>query len=181
MALSDARLLAPVQPPTVRDFWVFEQHIEGVRMGRSGDEPVPAIWYESLFCYFSNPHAVNGTGTEIPVPPGCVDLDFELEVAAVIGRPVDTSARRGGLRALRATRSSTIGRRVISSWPRCGSGLGICKGKDFANTLGPWIVTADELESPGTVTGSTSTCAPSSTIARSVTTRWPTWRGASRS
>jgi 2-keto-4-pentenoate hydratase/2-oxohepta-3-ene-1,7-dioic acid hydratase in catechol pathway len=105
VALSEARLLAPVQPPTVRDFSVFEQHIEGVRMGRSGDEPVPAVWYESLFCYFSNPHAVNGPGTEISVPPGCVDLDFELEVAAVIGHlqgqglrqhpgPVDRDRRR---------------------------------------------------------------------------------------
>lgn len=148
VALSNARLLAPVQPPTVRDFSVFEQHIEGVRMRRSGDEPVPAIWYESLFCYFSNPHAVNGPGTEIPVPPGCVDLDFELEVAAVIGRP------GSNLRPDEAG-SHIAGYTIFNDWSardlqlaEMRLGLGICKGKDFANTLGPWIVTADELESP---------------------------------
>ena len=143
--------------------------------------PVPAIWYESPFCYFSNPHAVNGPGNEIPVPPGCVDLDFELEVAAVIGRP------GSNLRPDEAG-SHIAGYTIFNDWSardlqlaEMRLGLGICKGKDFANTLGPWIVTADELESTGTVTGSTSTCAPSSTIARSVTTRWPTWRGASTS
>jgi 2-keto-4-pentenoate hydratase/2-oxohepta-3-ene-1,7-dioic acid hydratase in catechol pathway len=147
VALSEARLLAPVQPPTVRDFSVFEQHIEGVRMGRSGDEPVPAVWYESLFCYFSNPHAVNGPGTEISVPPGCVDLDFELEVAAVIGRP------GSNLRPEEAG-AHIAGYTIFNDWSardlqlaEMRLGLGICKGKDFANTLGPWIVTADELES----------------------------------
>ena len=60
-------------------------------------------------------------------------------------------------------------------------GLGFCKAKDFANTLGPWIVTADELERFRTGTGSTSTCARASTAASSATTRSPTWRGASRS
>src|ERR687887_2412781 len=85
--LAEARLLAPIQPPTIRDFTVFEQHIEAVRFGIAPDDPVPAVWYESPFCYFTNPHAVNGPGAAIAVPPGCVDLDFELEVAAVIGRP----------------------------------------------------------------------------------------------
>jgi 2-keto-4-pentenoate hydratase/2-oxohepta-3-ene-1,7-dioic acid hydratase in catechol pathway len=144
--LGEASLLAPVQPPTVRDFSVFEQHIEGVRMGRFPDQPVPAVWYESLFCYFSNPHAVNGPGAEIPVPPGCVDLDFELEVAAVIGRP------GSNLRPEDAG-AHIAGYTIFNDWSardlqlaEMQLGLGICKGKDFANTLGPWIVTADELE-----------------------------------
>lgn len=146
MALAEARLLAPVQPPTVRDFSVFEQHIEGVRMGRTPDEPVPAIWYESPFCYFSNPHAVNGPGAEIPVPPGCVDLDFELEVAAVIGRPgtnlppEDAAAHIAGYTIFNDWSARDL------QFAEMRLGLGICKGKDFANTLGPWIVTADELE-----------------------------------
>ena len=145
VALAEAQLLAPVQPPTVRDFSVFEQHIEGVRIGRT-DEPVPAVWYESLFCYFSNPHAVNGPGAEIPVPPGCVDLDFELEVAAVIGQP------GSNLRPEDAA-AHIAGYTIFNDWSardlqlaEMRLGLGICKGKDFANTLGPWIVTADELE-----------------------------------
>lgn len=146
VALSECRLLAPVQPPTVRDFSVFEQHIEGVRMGISPDAAVPEVWYESPFCYFSNPHAVNGPGAEIHVPPGCVDLDLELEVATVIGRP-GTNIRPDEASAYIA------GYTIFNDWSardlqfaEMRLGLGICKGKDFANTLGPWIVTADELE-----------------------------------
>src|SRR4051812_12443100 len=75
LAVADARMLAPVQPTTVRDFSVFEQHIEGVIKNQSPDAEVPPSWYESPFCYFSNPHAVTGANDEIPVPPGCVDLD----------------------------------------------------------------------------------------------------------
>ncbi|MFJ4815020.1 fumarylacetoacetate hydrolase family protein [Streptomyces sp. NPDC088801] len=44
-----------------------------------------------LFCHFSNPHAVNGPGARIPMPPGCVDFDFELEAGVVLGRRVATS------------------------------------------------------------------------------------------
>ena len=87
LPLSEARLLAPVIPPTIRDFSVFEQHIEGVIKDANPDATVPAVWYESPFCYFTNPNAVTGPGDEIPVPPGCRRLDLELEVAAVIGRP----------------------------------------------------------------------------------------------
>jgi 2-keto-4-pentenoate hydratase/2-oxohepta-3-ene-1,7-dioic acid hydratase in catechol pathway len=146
VALSQARLLAPVQPATVRDFSVFEQHTEGVRLYRDPHATVPEIWYESPFCYFSNPHAVNGPGDPVAVPPGCVDLDFELEVAAVIGRP-------GSNLAPEDAGAHIAGYTIFNDWSardlqlaEMRLGLGICKGKDFANTLGPWIVTADELE-----------------------------------
>jgi 2-keto-4-pentenoate hydratase/2-oxohepta-3-ene-1,7-dioic acid hydratase in catechol pathway len=144
--LADVRLLAPIQPPTIRDFTVFEQHIEGVRLGIAPDDPVPAVWHESPFCYFTNPHALNGPGAEIAVPPGCVDLDFELEVAAVIGRP-GTNLRPEDAGA------HIAGYLIFNDWSardlqlaEMRLGLGPCKGKDFANTLGPWIVTSDELE-----------------------------------
>lgn len=146
LALAGVRLLAPVTPVTVRDFSVFEQHIEGIRMGHDPDAQVPAVWYEAPFCYFSNPHAVNGDGAEIPVPPGCVDLDLELEVAAIIGRP-------GADLTPEEARGHIAGYTIFNDWSardlqqaEMRLGLGICKGKDFANTLGPWIVTADELE-----------------------------------
>jgi 2-keto-4-pentenoate hydratase/2-oxohepta-3-ene-1,7-dioic acid hydratase in catechol pathway len=144
--LAGARLLAPVQPPTVRDFSVFEQHTEGVRLGRTPHEAIPPIWYESPFCYFSNPHAVNGPGATVAMPPGCVDLDFELEVAAVIGRP-------GSNLRPEDAHAHIAGYTIFNDWSardlqfaEMRLGLGICKGKDFANTLGPWIVTPDELE-----------------------------------
>jgi 2-keto-4-pentenoate hydratase/2-oxohepta-3-ene-1,7-dioic acid hydratase in catechol pathway len=130
----------------MRDFMVFEQHVEGARMGRFPDKPVPDIWYGSPFCYFTNPHALTGPDDEIAVPPGCKDLDLELEVAAVIGRP-GTNLRPD------EARGHIAGYTIFNDWSardlqmaEMALGLGPCKGKDFANTLGPWIVTADELE-----------------------------------
>jgi 2-keto-4-pentenoate hydratase/2-oxohepta-3-ene-1,7-dioic acid hydratase in catechol pathway len=142
--LSEVRLLAPIEPPSIRDFSVFEQHIEGIMIGQGGS--VPDTWYRSPFCYFSNPGAVTGPGDEIPVPPGCRDLDLELEVAVIIGR-----AGRDLTPAQAA--DHIAGYTIFNDWSardlqfeEMKLGLGICKGKDFANTLGPWIVTPDELE-----------------------------------
>lgn len=142
--LDGAQLLAPVDPPSIRDFSVFEQHVEGIMLGQGSS--VPESWYESPFCYFSNPGAVTGPGENIPVPPGCNDLDFELEVAVVVGRAG---------RNLRPEEASAYiaGYTIFNDWSardlqfaEMKMGLGICKGKDFSNTLGPWVVTPDELE-----------------------------------
>jgi 2-keto-4-pentenoate hydratase/2-oxohepta-3-ene-1,7-dioic acid hydratase in catechol pathway len=146
LPLGEVRLLAPVVPPTMRDFSVFEQHIEGVIKDANADATVPPVWYESPFCYFTNPNAVTGPGDEIPVPPGCRRLDLELEVAAVIGR--------SGRDLIPGTAGEHIaGYTIFNDWSardlqmaEMRLGLGMCKGKDFANTLGPWIVTPDELE-----------------------------------
>jgi 2-keto-4-pentenoate hydratase/2-oxohepta-3-ene-1,7-dioic acid hydratase in catechol pathway len=144
--LDQVRLLAPVKPPTIRDFIVFEQHIEGVRKFGNPEATVPDVWYASPFCYFTNPHALSGPGDEIPVPPGCTALDLELEVAAVIGRA-------GTNLTPEQAREHIAGYTIFNDWSardlqgaEMKLGLGPCKGKDFANTLGPWIVTADELE-----------------------------------
>ena len=146
LPLADVRLRAPLDPPTMRDFSVFEQHMEGVRKNFDPNATVPEVWYASPFCYFTNPHAVTGPDDEIPVPPGCQQLDLELEVAAVIGRP------GRDLTPQRAT-EHIAGYTIFNDWSardlqraEMALGLGMCKGKDFANTLGPWIVTPDELE-----------------------------------
>ncbi|HTU28756.1 MAG TPA: fumarylacetoacetate hydrolase family protein [Solirubrobacteraceae bacterium] len=144
--LTEIRLLAPIVPPTIRDFSVFEQHIAGVIRNTRPDATVPDVFYESPFCYFTNPHALTGPGDEIAVPPGCERLDLELEVAAVIGTAGrDLSPERAG--------AHIAGYTIFNDWSardlqmaEMRLGLGTCKGKDFANTLGPWIVTADELE-----------------------------------
>ena len=144
--LDDAALLAPVEPPTIRDFSVFEQHISGVIMDANPEATVPPVWYESPFCYFTNPNALTGPGEDIPVPPGCGRLDLELEVGAVIGRS-------GRNLAPGEAGECIAGYTIFNDWSardlqmaEMKLGLGMCKGKDFANTLGPWIVTADELE-----------------------------------
>src|SRR5262245_42747869 len=82
--LADVRLLAPVlHPPTVRDFYAFEQHVATATAARG--RHVPAEWYEIPVFYFSNPAAIYGPDEEIPYPEGTEELDYELEVAAVIG------------------------------------------------------------------------------------------------
>ncbi|HJS97345.1 MAG TPA: fumarylacetoacetate hydrolase family protein [Solirubrobacteraceae bacterium] len=144
--LADVTLKAPVEPPTIRDFSVFEQHMEGVRKNLDPNATVPEVWIASPFCYFSNPHALTGPNDEIPVPPGCTDLDLELEVAAVIGK-AGTNIEPD------EAADHIAGYTIFNDWSardlqiaEMALGLGICKGKDFANTLGPWIVTPDELD-----------------------------------
>jgi len=82
--LADVRLKAPVlHPPSVRDFNVFEEHAKQARDLRGQD--LPPEWYERPAFYFSNPAAIHGPNDEIPYPAGTQELDYELEVAAVIG------------------------------------------------------------------------------------------------
>ena len=144
LALSDVRLLAPIEPPSIRDFSVFEAHIEGIVMGEGRN--VPDRWYEGPFCYFSNPHAITGPGDEIEIPPASERLDLELEVAAIIGRA-------GRNLTVEGAGAHIAGYTIFNDWSardhaidEMRLGLGFCKAKDFANTLGPWIVTADEFE-----------------------------------
>jgi 2-keto-4-pentenoate hydratase/2-oxohepta-3-ene-1,7-dioic acid hydratase in catechol pathway len=144
IALADVRLLPPLRPPTVRDFMTFERHVEGVAHG-FGDT-VPAAWYAEPVFYFTNPYAVIGAHDEVPVPPGCRTFDFELEVAAVVGRS-------GHDLTPEQAREHIVGYTLFNDWTardlqrfEMQVKLGPSKGKDSATTLGPWLVTADELE-----------------------------------
>ncbi|MEU2265755.1 fumarylacetoacetate hydrolase family protein [Streptomyces olindensis] len=146
--VSEVRLLPPLQPPTVRDFVTFEEHVEGVRrsVDGAGVGGVPEAWYDAPTFYFTNPYAVIGAHDDVPVPPGSAVLDFELEVAAVIGR-------EGRDLTPEQARDHIIGYTVFNDWSardlqsrEMQVRLGPCKGKDTATTLGPYLVTADELE-----------------------------------
>ena len=82
--LADVHLRAPVlRPPSVRDFYGFEQHVRTARRRRGVD--VPAEWYELPVFYFSNTASIYGPDDDVPYPDGTAELDYELEVAAVIG------------------------------------------------------------------------------------------------
>jgi 2-keto-4-pentenoate hydratase/2-oxohepta-3-ene-1,7-dioic acid hydratase in catechol pathway len=147
VALADVRLLAPVQPASIRDFSVFEQHVEGTGKVIYGEAAeVPAAWYERPAFYFSNPHSLTGPDVEIAAPPGSNRLDLELEIAAVISRPAsnvspdDACACIGGFTIFNDWSARDFSQRE-ARLP-----FGFHKAKDFANTLGPWIVTPDELE-----------------------------------
>ncbi|GAA4910345.1 2-keto-4-pentenoate hydratase/2-oxohepta-3-ene-1,7-dioic acid hydratase in catechol pathway [Actinomycetospora succinea] len=142
--LSAVHLLAPVQPGTLRDYITFEEHLEG-SLKLLGRTAPPPEWYEQPVFYFSNTNAVIGPDEPVAVPPGCRRLDFELELAAVIGKPGrDLTPEQAA--------DHIAGYTLFNDWsardlmpPVIPVGLGPVKGKDFANTLGPWIVTADEL------------------------------------
>jgi fumarylacetoacetate (FAA) hydrolase len=145
VCLGALTLLPPVpRPPSFRDFYAFEQHVMKAR-NRRGRAMVPE-WYDFPVFYFSNPAAMVGPGAGVAAPPGCRELDFELEVAAVVGRPArDLDARRA--------ESVVAGYCVLNDWSardlqraEMKVGLGPAKGKDFATGLGPWLVTPDELE-----------------------------------
>ncbi|MFD3733041.1 fumarylacetoacetate hydrolase family protein [Streptomyces sp. NPDC058632] len=144
--VSRVRLLPPLQPASVRDFVTFEEHVEGVRRSVDGVAGVPEQWYAAPTFYFTNPHAIYGHQDGIPMPPGSTVLDFELEVGAVIGR-------EGRDLTPEQAHDHIVGYTVFNDWSardlqgaEMKVGLGPCKGKDTATALGPYLVTADELE-----------------------------------
>ncbi|MBF4551617.1 fumarylacetoacetate hydrolase family protein [Pseudoclavibacter sp. VKM Ac-2888] len=147
-SVSDVELLAPIEAPSVRDFVAFEEHVEGVVKSIDGDSGVVAEWYDAPTFYFTNPHSLVGSGASIR-PPVTERLDFELEVAVIVGA-VDVS---DGANLDEASAAGHVfGYSVFNDWSardiqsrEMKVRLGPCKGKDFAATLGPWIVTADEL------------------------------------
>ena len=129
------RLLAPVQrPPSVRDFYAFEQHVKNAR-AVTGRGEVPPEWYELPAFYFSNPAAIYGPDDEIPYPEGTEKLDYELECAVVIG----ADGAIGGFTVMNDWSARDLQRKEMAI------GLGPAKGKDFATSLGPVLVTPDEL------------------------------------
>ena len=145
--LAEARLLAPVtEPPSIRDFYAFEQHVRTAR-SRRGLEMHPD-WYELPIFYFSNPAAVLGPGDQVAAPPRSAELDYELEVACVLGhgganlRLEDADQAIAGFMVMNDWSARDIQRREMAL------SLGPAEGKDFATSLGPTLVTAAEF-APG--------------------------------
>jgi 2-keto-4-pentenoate hydratase/2-oxohepta-3-ene-1,7-dioic acid hydratase in catechol pathway len=146
-AYDEADLLLPYRPPSVRDFVTFESHVEGVRRSVDNASGVPEAWYDAPTFYFTNPHALYGPGAAIPRPVTCRALDFELEVGVVLGSG-------GSSLSLAGAEDAIFGYTIVNDWSardlqsrEMQVGLGPAKGKDFATSIGPWIVTADELPS----------------------------------
>lgn len=145
-ALDEVVLLAPIpDPPTLRDFYAFEQHVKTGRAKR-GLEMLPE-WYEIPTFYFSNTSEISGPEATMPYPLGCQELDFELEIACVIGR-------EGKNIALEEAADYIAGYTIMNDWSArdfqrkdMRLSLGPGKGKDFATSLGPCLVTPDELAS----------------------------------
>ena len=144
LAFEEVQLLSPIpEPPSVRDFYAFEQHVKSARAKR-GLDMIPE-WYEIPIFYFTNNSEIYGHNQPVPYPVGSNELDIELEIACVIGRdgkdiPVEEAA------------SYIAGYTIMNDWSArdfqrkdMKLNLGPGKGKDFATSFGPWLVTSDEL------------------------------------
>lgn len=144
--LAGVRLRAPLRPASVRDFVAFEEHVEGVRRSIDGAEGVDEAWYDAPTFYFTNPHAILGPDETVPFPAACGARDLELEVAVIV-------SKAGRSLSVAQARDHVFGYTIMNDWSardlqsrEMRVSLGPAKGKDFATTFGPWIVTADELE-----------------------------------
>ncbi len=141
---ADVQLLPPItNPSTFRDFYAFEQHVKAARKLR-GLEMHPD-WFRLPIFYFSNPNALYGHGAEIPYPKNTEELDFELEFAVIIAN---------GGRDVKAEDADRLvaGYTICNDWSsrnlqreEMPLSLGPAKGKDFATSFGPYMVTPDEL------------------------------------
>ena len=143
--VADVVFDAPLRPPTIRDFVTFEEHVEGVQASVQDQVGVPDAWYAAPQFYFTNPYSVSGPGARIIPPADCAALDFELEVAVVVGKA-------GTDLTVEEAAGHIFGYTVLNDWSardlqkrEMQVGLGPAKGKDFANTLGPVLVTANEF------------------------------------
>jgi fumarylacetoacetate (FAA) hydrolase len=140
-----------LQPPSLRDFYAFERHVG--TMWKRRDMEIPEAWYRLPIFYFSNVSEIRGPGDPVWAPRGSSELDYELEVAALVDTPVrDLGADRG--------EQAIGGYMILNDWSardlqreETTVRLGPAKGKDFASSVGPWLVTPDELADVRTDTG----------------------------
>lgn len=160
--LSDVRLRAPVpEPRQMRDFLAFEKHIRQARANRhlvgiQGQTRDPAkveisdVWYRQPIYYKCNRFSVIGTGEDVIWPRYANVMDYELEFGIFIGKNGKNVSRK-------EARSYIFGYTIFNDFSARDAQfaemqglLGPCKGKDFdtGNSLGPWLVTADEISDP---------------------------------
>jgi fumarylacetoacetate (FAA) hydrolase len=132
-----------LRPPTFRDFYAFEQHVATMWNRRGGE--IPEAWFRLPIFYFSNVSELRGPGDPVWAPRGSEELDFELEVGAIVDTPAyNLPEERAG--------EAIGGYLIVNDWSardlqrdESTVRLGPAKGKDFALSIGPSIVTPDEL------------------------------------
>jgi fumarylacetoacetate (FAA) hydrolase len=140
-----------LRPTSLRDFYAFERHV--ATMWARRDQPVPEAWYRLPIFYFSNVSEIRGPGEPVWAPRDSSELDYELEICALIDTPVkDLPAERG--------EEAIGGYMLLNDWSardlqrdETTVRLGPAKGKDFASTIGPWLVTPDEIADARTGNG----------------------------
>jgi len=142
--MSDVKLKSPLpRPAMLRDYYTFEQHVS--TMFKKRNDTVPQSWYEIPVHYKQNPNSVIGTGETVRWPSYTEAFDYELELACVIGRqgsnvPLDKAHDYiFGYTVMNDFSARDIQRREMAAR------MGPAKGKDFATSIGPWIITKDEV------------------------------------
>lgn len=145
--LDEVMLRAPIpRPPAIRDSLCFLDHMRNCQQAMGGGRVLKDAWYRIPAFYFACPSTVLGPYDDARIAPGCAWQDFELEIAAVIGTGgQDLSVEEAG--------QAIIGYTIFNDWSardlqnlESQLGIGQAKGKDSGITLGPYLVTPDELE-----------------------------------
>jgi len=147
VGLAEVMLRPPIpRPPSIRDSLCFLDHMRNCQDAMGGGRTLKDTWYRVPAFYFANPSAVFGPYDEVPAAPGSVWQDFELEIAAVIGGP------GGADLTVAQAEQAIIGYTIFNDWSARDLqmlegqlGIGQAKGKDSGITLGPHLVTPDEL------------------------------------
>jgi len=137
-------LLAPLpNPPSLRDFIAFEEHIAATSKKRG--QPIPPEWYKAPVYYKGNHRTIIGSDEDLPWPLETTKLDYELELACVIGRAGrDVSEQEAPAYIAGYTIMNDFSARDIQ-FQEMACRLGPAKGKDFATAIGPCLVTPDEI------------------------------------
>jgi 2-keto-4-pentenoate hydratase/2-oxohepta-3-ene-1,7-dioic acid hydratase in catechol pathway len=142
--LADVQVTAPLpNPPSLRDFIAFEEHIAATSKRRG--QPIPPEWYKAPVYYKGNHRTIIGPDQDLVWPLGTSKLDYELELACVVGRKgIDISERAAQDYIAGYTIMNDFSARDIQ-FQEMACRLGPAKGKDFATAIGPCIVTPDEI------------------------------------
>ncbi|MDL1889693.1 fumarylacetoacetate hydrolase family protein [Nitrospirales bacterium NOB] len=141
---TDIGLIAPLpNPPSLRDFIAFEAHIAATSKRRG--QPIPPEWYKAPAYYKGNPRTVIGPDHELAWPLHTTKLDYELELACVIGRTgINVPEREAAAYIAGYTIMNDFSARDVQ-FQEMACRLGPAKGKDFATAIGPCLVTTDDL------------------------------------
>ena len=144
--VQDYQLMAPVPHPTsCRDGYAFRQHVEAARRNR-GVDMIQEFDQYPIF-YFTNHNAIQGPGAIYCMPDHFQQLDFELEIAIVIGKEgKNIKAKDADEYIAGFTIMNDLSARKLQMEEMLLN-LGPAKGKDFSTVIGPWLVTPDELKS----------------------------------
>ena len=144
IAFDDVTWAPAIDPPVMLDGSAFEQHL--VNAHARGKREVPDLFYELPVYYKMNPVTVYGHDQIVPWPGGAGFMDYELEIAVVIGREGrDLRPEEALDHVLGVTVMNDLSARDVQA-REMTAGFGPAKGKDFGTALGPWITTLDELD-----------------------------------